>query len=282
MLEKNNQVKQKISVSEKKKNKLLKKQNSKIHKEIKMLNKPHNGPIEKKNTEGYIFELTNVTKKFSNGYLVNDVLKGINLKIKKGKFVVILGKSGSGKTTLMNILSALTRATTGSVVVNNHELINMKNNDLTNFRRKYVGYIFQEYGLLATLNVYDNILTGFNLNKENRDKKEIDEIIKLVELEQHKNKYPSELSGGQQQRVSIARAVAKNPLIIFGDEPTGAVDSSMSKKILQILKSVNKKYKTTVVLITHDKEIAKIADQVIVIKNGLIEEIVENQNPLEP
>lgn len=268
--------------NEKKKIKLEKKENKKFHKEIKLLNEPHKGPIEKMNTEGYIFELENVTKKFSNGYLINDVLKGINLKIKKGKFIVILGKSGSGKTTLMNILSALTRATTGSVVVNNHELINMKNKELTNFRRKYVGYIFQEYGLLATLNVYDNILTGFNLNKENRDKKEIDEIIKLVELEQHKNKFPSELSGGQQQRVSIARAVAKKPLIIFGDEPTGAVDSSMSKKILQILKSVNKNYQTTVVIITHDKEIAKIADQVIIVENGLIKEIVENPNPLEP
>ena len=250
-------------------------------KKVQKLNKPHKGPIEKKNTDGYIFELTNVTKKFCNGFLINDVLKGINLKIKKGKFVVILGKSGSGKTTLMNILSALSRASTGSVVVNNHELINMNNNKLTTFRRKYVGYIFQEYGLLSTLNVYDNILTGFNLNKEGRDKSEIDEIIDLVGLSDHKKKFPSELSGGQQQRVSIARAIAKRPLIIFGDEPTGAVDSSMSKKILKILKDVNKKYNTTVILITHDREIAKIAEQVIIIENGLIKQMYENQNPAE-
>lgn len=250
--------------------------------EIKKLNKPHSGEINKKNTKGYIFELCNVTKKFTNGFFVNDVLKGIDLKIKTGKFVVILGKSGSGKTTLMNIISALTRATTGSVVVNDHELINMTNTQLTNFRRKYVGYIFQEYGLLPTLNVYDNVLTGFNLNKKNLDKSYVNEIIELVGLSEHKKKFPSELSGGQQQRVSIARAVAKNPKIIFGDEPTGAVDSSMSKKILKILKDINKKYNTTIVIITHDKEIAKIAEQVIVVENGLIKENYENTNPQEP
>ncbi|MDE6562912.1 MAG: ABC transporter ATP-binding protein [Malacoplasma sp.] len=257
------------------------KTNKSLVKTFQKLNKPHKGPIEQKNSDGYIFELENVTKKFCNGFLVNDVLKGISLKIKKGKFVVILGKSGSGKTTLMNILSALSRASTGSVIVNNYQLINMTNNQLTDFRSKYVGYIFQEYGLLTTLNVYDNILTGFNLNKTGRDKKEIDEIINLVGLQDHKKKYPSELSGGQQQRVSIARAVAKRPLIIFGDEPTGAVDSSMSKKILKILKDVNKKYNTTIVLITHDKEIAKIAEQVIIIENGLIKQMYENKNPLE-
>ncbi|MCF0217508.1 MAG: ABC transporter ATP-binding protein [Malacoplasma sp.] len=234
------------------------------------------------NSFDYLFELENVTKKFTNGYLVNQVLKGINLKIKKNKFVVILGKSGSGKTTLMNILSALTKATSGSVIVNNHQLINMNNNQLTNFRRKYIGYIFQEYGLLATLNVYDNVLTGFNLNRKGRNTSEVDEILEMVDLLDYKKKYPAELSGGQQQRVSIARAIAKKPLIIFGDEPTGALDSKMSVKVLKILKEVNKKYSTTIVLITHDKEIAKIAEQVVVIENGLIVQNYENPNPLNP
>lgn len=136
--------------------------------------------------------------------------------------------------------------------------------------------------MLPTLNVYDNVLTGFNLNKKNIDKSYVNEIIELVGLSEHKKKFPSELSGGQQQRVSIARAVAKNPKIIFGDEPTGAVDSSMSKKILKILKDINKKYNTTIVIITHDKEIAKIAEQVIVVENGLIKENYENTNPQEP
>lgn len=264
---------------------IFKNKNLELDKEIKnitKLNKKHNGPIEKQNTPGYIFELENVTKSFTNGYFINNVLKDINLKIQEGKFVVILGKSGSGKTTLMNILSGLTRATTGSVVVNSNELINMSNDQLTNFRRKNVGYIFQDYGLLSTLNVYDNVLTGFNLNKDNKDKKIIDEILELVNLENHKKKYPPELSGGQQQRVSIARAIAKKPKIIFGDEPTGAVDSKMSKTILRILKTANKKYNTTVVIITHDDEIAKIADIVIKIENGLIKEVIENSNPLNP
>lgn len=259
-----------------------KQQMSKELKETMELNKSHNGSIYKKNTNGYIFELTNVNKKFTNNYAVNNVLSNINLKIEKGKFVVILGKSGSGKTTLLNIMSGLTRATTGSVVVNDHELINMSDSKLTNFRRKYVGYIFQEYGLLPTLNVYENVLTGYNLNKNNNDKKIVDEVIEMVGLTNHKKKYPSELSGGQQQRVAIARAVAKNPKIIFGDEPTGAVDSSMSKTILRLLKKINKEFKTTVVIITHDKEVAKIADKVIYVQSGKIKKIINCSNPLEP
>lgn len=262
--------------------KIEKKELKKKIKEIEKLNKHHEGPIDVQNKPGYIFELKNVIKKFTNTFFINDVIKDVSLEIKKGEFVVILGKSGSGKTTLMNIMSGLTRATSGSVIVDNNQLINMSNDELTNFRRKKIGYIFQEYGLLSTLNVYENVLTGFNLNKENRNKKEVDEILKMVGLYEHKKKYPSELSGGQQQRVSIARALAKNPTIIFGDEPTGAVDSLMSKKILQILKHVNKQQKTTIVLITHDEQIAKIANTVFIIENGKIKEIIENKNPLDP
>lgn len=262
--------------------KIEKKELKKKIKEIEKLNKHHEGPIDVQNKPGYIFELKNVIKKFTNTFFINDVIKDISLEIKKGEFVVILGKSGSGKTTLMNIMSGLTRATSGSVIVDNNQLINMSNDELTNFRRKKIGYIFQEYGLLSTLNVYENVLTGFNLNKENRNKKEVDEILKMVGLYEHKKKYPSELSGGQQQRVSIARALAKNPTIIFGDEPTGAVDSLMSKKILQILKHVNKQQKTTIVFITHDEQIAKIANTVFIIENGKIKEIIENKNPLDP
>lgn len=251
-----------------------------IIKLIKKLNKKHKGPINVKNSDGFIFELSNVTKQYCNGYFVNDVLKDINLKIERGKFVVILGKSGSGKTTLMNILSGLTRATTGSVIVENNELINMSNRELINFRRKNIGYIFQEYGLLPTLNVYENVLTGFNLNKTNRSKNEINEILKIVGLENYTKKYPSQLSGGQQQRVAIARALAKKPKIIFGDEPTGAVDTKMSKSILELLQKVNRELKTTIILITHDYEISKIADIVIKIKNGYIVEKIENKKPL--
>lgn len=250
-------------------------------KKIIISNKPHKGPKQVNNTDGNIIELFNVDKTFTNGYIANYVLKNINMTIKQGQFVVILGKSGSGKTTLMNILSGLSRASSGRTIVANTNLINLSNSQLTLFRRANIGYIFQEYGLLNTLTVYENVLTGFNLNKKNRDKKVIDEIIDMIGLTLYKNKFPSELSGGQQQRVAIARAVAKNPKIIFGDEPTGAVDSQMSKKILTLLKKINKENNTTIVIITHDSNIAKIADLVFVISDGEIKDTIVNNNPLD-
>ncbi|MDE5553202.1 MAG: ATP-binding cassette domain-containing protein [Malacoplasma sp.] len=251
-------------------------------KEIQKLNKKHKGPKNIANTLGYIVELKDTSKKFTNGYIINDVLKDINLSIKEGQFVVFLGKSGSGKTTLMNIMSGLNRATIGTTIVNGFNLINLSNSELTNFRRNYIGYIFQEYGLLSTLNVYENVLAGFNLNPENKDKKIIDDILKEVNLFDHKKKYPAELSGGQQQRVAIARAIAKNPRIIFGDEPTGAVDTKMSEIILTVLKKVNREKGTTIIIITHDSKIAQIANVVYTISNGVITSVKEVKNPLEP
>ena len=254
----------------------------KLIKEIQKLNKKHKGPKNIANTPGYIVELKDTSKKFTNGYIINDVLKDINLSIKEGQFAVFLGKSGSGKTTLMNIMSGLNRATIGTTIVNGFNLINLSNSELTNFRRNYIGYIFQEYGLLSTLNVYENVLVGFNLNPENKDKKIIDDILKEVNLFDHKKKYPAELSGGQQQRVAIARAIAKNPRIIFGDEPTGAVDTKMSEIILTVLKKVNREKGTTIIIITHDSKIAQIANVVYTISNGVITSVKEVKNPLEP
>lgn len=266
----------------KKKNKQVDENQNKLIKEVTKLNKPHNGSKNESNSVGYIIELKDITKKFTNGYIINDVLKNITLSIKEGQFAVFLGKSGSGKTTLMNIMSGLNRATTGSTIVNGFNLINLSNAELTNFRRNYIGYIFQEYGLLSTLTVYENVMAGFGLNPLNKDKKIIDDVLKEVNLFDHKKKYPAELSGGQQQRVAIARAIAKNPRIIFGDEPTGAVDTKMSETILNILKKVNKEKHTTVVIITHDSKIAKIADAVYTISDGMITSVKDNPNPLEP
>lgn len=249
-------------------------------KEIIKNNKQHKGLKDEKNTDGLIIELENVEKTFTNGYIVNYVLKNINISIRQGEFVVVLGRSGSGKTTLMNILSGLTRASSGKTIVANKNLINLSNSELTIFRRKNIGYIFQDYGLLDTLTVYENVLTGFNLNKENNDKKIVDDAIDWIGLSLYKKKFPYELSGGQQQRVAIARAIAKNPKIIFGDEPTGAVDSKMSKIILSLLKKINKEKNTAIILITHDPEIAKIADVVYTISDGTIESKVVNKNPL--
>lgn len=278
--EKSKEVKSKNSDS--KKAKKLDEEQDKLIKEIIKLNKPHDGPKNVPNSQGCIIEIKDATKKFTNGYIINDVLKNINLTIKEGQFVVFLGKSGSGKTTLMNIMSGLNRATTGTTIVNGFNLINLSNAELTNFRRNYIGYIFQEYGLLGTLTVYENVYAGFGLNPLNKDKKVIDEILKDVNLLDHKKKYPAELSGGQQQRVAIARAIAKNPRIIFGDEPTGAVDTKMSETILNILRKVNREKHTTVVIITHDNKISKIADVVYTISDGNITSVKENPNPLEP
>lgn len=249
-------------------------------KEIIKNNKYHNGPKDEKNSDGFIIEIENVEKTFTNGYIVNYVLKNISLSIKQGEFVVILGRSGSGKTTLMNILSGLTRASSGKTIIANKNLINLSNSELTIFRRKNIGYIFQDYGLLDTLTVYENVLTGFNLNKENNDKKIVDDAIEWIGLSLYKKKFPYELSGGQQQRVAIARAIAKNPKIIFGDEPTGAVDSKMSKVILSLLKKINKEKNTTIILITHDPKISKIADVVYTISDGTIKSKVINKKPL--
>lgn len=249
-------------------------------------NKKHLGPKDVANSNGFLIELNDVEKTFVNDKVINYVLKGINLKIEKGSFVVILGKSGSGKTTLMNIISGLIRATNGSTVVAGKNLINLTNGELTIFRREKIGYIFQEYGLLESLTVYENIKASYNLlkiNSANKKSKEyINDLLKTVNLSEHKKKFPHELSGGQQQRVAICRALAKNPEIIFGDEPTGALDSKMSILILNLLTKVNKENGTTIILITHDKEIAKIADYVYEIKDGLVHKSYANSHIISP
>ena len=257
---------------EKQKNDHLKKL---IKKAIKD-NKKHIGKKSVKNTEGNIIDFYNVEKIYTNKFILDHVLKNITFSIKKGDFVVFLGKSGSGKTTLMNIMSGLMRATNGTTIVADTNLINLSDSELTYFRRKNIGYIFQEYGLLETLTVYENVLSGYNLNKNNADKGVINSLLNKMGLLALKNKYPMELSGGQQQRVAIARAIAKNPKIIFGDEPTGALDSKMSEIILSMLKQINQEKKTTIIIITHDKEIARLADTVFVVNKGKIEEMIKN------
>lgn len=285
-------------------------------KEIKKLNKPHKSEEKKiSNSDGNIIELKNVSKKYTTGGEMFEALTDINISIKKGSFVVIVGKSGSGKSTLLNIMSGLIRATTGEVIVNDNNLISFNNKELTNFRSRNCGFIFQQYGLLSTLTIEENIYTGLNLKLQNdsnkltkEEKKEIRlhkkelkkqkindhsknenqekydnpkmyEIMKTIGIYDLKNKFPSQLSGGQQQRVSIARALIKEPKILFGDEPTGAVDSAMTLNILQLLKKINSEG-TTVVLITHDPRLSNIADHVIEIKSGKIVNEYK-QNPVK-
>ncbi|MCL6428555.1 Vitamin B12 import ATP-binding protein BtuD [Spiroplasma sp. JKS002669] len=234
------------------------------------------------NTEENIIELFDVKKSYLTGDLEYEVLKGVNLAIKKETFVVILGPSGSGKTTLLNIISGLDKANQGDVFVSGYNLSLLKDNHLTKFRRDNVGFIFQQYNLLTNLTAKENAEVGENLAKEKNKALGIDEIFKVIEMDEHMNKFPSQLSGGQQQRVSIGRALAKNPKILFCDEPTGALDEEMGRKVLEILLNVNKEFKTSVIMVTHNPNFQYVADTVINVRNGAITSVKHNPNPKKP
>lgn len=220
--------------------------------------------------EKYSIELIDVSKYYYNKYLSTKVLKNIDLKIKKGEFVVVLGPSGSGKTTLLNIISGMDTATYGKTIVAGTNLINKTTDQLTKFRKNNVGYIFQQYGLLPNLSVRENVEIGWNLQDDKSKRLDIDELLKTVGMYEHRNKFPHELSGGQQQRISVARSMAKNPNILFGDEPTGAIDEEMSKQILKLFVDINERYKTTVIIVTHNPIFEDLAQRVIKVKNGII------------
>lgn len=243
----------------------------KLAKEIDKLNKPHSGDkeIAFENAEN-IIELRDVTKFYTNGYVVTQILKGVNLDIKKGDFVIILGPSGSGKTTLMNIISGLDRATDGVTNVCGSNLINLKDSELTKFRQINVGYVFQQYGLLPNLTVKENVEIGADLQIDKSKKLDPEEVLDSFGMLEHKNKFPHQLSGGQQQRVSIARAFAKNPTILFGDEPTGAIDEEMSKMVMKEFVEINKKHKTTVIIVTHNPIFEGLGTLVIRFKDGAV------------
>ncbi len=258
------------------------KETKKRRKLIKKMNKPHLDEESRiENQLGNVIDLNGVWKYYWNGTSEFEALNNIDLHIKEGTFNVIVGKSGSGKSTLMNIMSGLIRATDGQVIVNGENLITYKNKQLTDFRSRHCGFIFQQYGLLSTLTVKENIMVGDNLRCMVYDRKPdenfVDKIMDIIGIKQLANKYPKQLSGGQQQRVSIARAISKRPNIIFGDEPTGAVDSNMTYTIMKLLKDVNKHYNTTIVLITHDERLIPLADHVIKISNGKIYEDFEQK-----
>ncbi len=215
-------------------------------------------------------------KNISKEYIVSDVttyaLKDINLTINQGEIVVLLGQSGSGKSTLLNIISGLDQPTTGTVELNNEKLNEMSEKEKTKFRRQNIGFIFQQYNLLPTLTVEENIKLGEQLAN---DTYIYNDILSFVGLDKHTTKYPFQLSGGEQQRVSIARAIIKKPNILFCDEPTGALDEETSKDVLALIQKLNAEFNTTVVLITHNPHIAKLGDRVITLSNGRIKDIKE-------
>lgn len=261
--------------------KLLKITNREKIKRVKFLNKPHlDEPKIINNRDGKIIDLKNVQKLYTNGFVIKQALKDINISIKNGSFTVIFGKSGSGKTTLMNILSGLMRASNGFVVVDKSNLTTFKNSELVNFRRKNISFIFQQYGLVQTLNIFENVKSSALLNNSSISKEEILDTLSLVDIRPQYKSFPKQLSGGQQQRASIARALIKKPKILFCDEPTGSLDSNSTYKILKLFRKINLEQKTTIIIITHDSRVGMLADHLIEMEDGkIISDKI--QNPIE-
>ena len=197
-------------------------------------------------------------------------LDGIDFEIEAGKFVAVVGMSGSGKSTLLHMLGGLDSPTEGHITVDGHELTAMKAEDITLFRRRKVGFVFQNYNLIPFLSVYENIVLPIELDGELPDTKYIDAILKFLRIDEKRDYAPNQLSGGQQQRVAIARALATKPSILLADEPTGNLDSKMSLEVLKIIKTVSLKLHQTIIMITHDETIGKMADEVIRIEDGKI------------
>ena len=207
-------------------------------------------------------------KSYGSGSTKVEVLKGINFEVMKGEICVLLGPSGSGKSTLLNIIGGIDDADSGYVSINNEKTKDMKESELTRYRRKHLGYVFQMYNLIPNLNVKENITLPCELDGRTPDKSELDELINTLGLKDRVTHLPNELSGGQQQRVSIGRALINHPAILLADEPTGNLDSRSSDEIVELLKLSNQKYRQTIVMITHNLEIAKIADRILRIEDG--------------
>lgn len=219
-----------------------------------------------------ILQAKDLTKIYGSGENAVYALNGVNFSVEKGEFVAVVGTSGSGKSTLLHMLGGLDRPTSGNVVVDGQEIFSFKDEALTIFRRRKIGFVFQNYNLVPVLNVYENIVLPVQLDGKVPDAAYIDSIIETLGLESKLKNLPNNLSGGQQQRVAIARALASKPAIILADEPTGNLDSKTSQDVLGLLKVTSQKYAQTIVMITHNEEIAQLADRIIRIEDGKIVE----------
>lgn len=219
-----------------------------------------------------ILQTNNLKKYYDNNSVFVKALDGVNLTVEHGDFVSIVGTSGSGKSTLLHMLGGLDTPTSGSVIVDGKELSKMNDEQLTIFRRRNIGFVFQNYNLVPILNVYENIVLPVELDGNKVDKEFMDKIIKMLKLEGKLNNLPSNLSGGQQQRVAIARALVAKPAIILADEPTGNLDSKTSQDVLGLLKLTSHQFNQTIVMITHNNEIAQLSDRIIRIEDGKIVE----------
>ncbi|MBR6256328.1 MAG: ABC transporter ATP-binding protein [Lachnospiraceae bacterium] len=219
-------------------------------------------------------EVKGLKKSYGEGGSYIQVLKGIDLSVEKGLMCVIQGTSGSGKSTMLNCIGGLDTADSGSIKIAGKEIVGLKNNALSEYRRESLGFIFQFYNLVPNLTVRENIRVCEYLSEDPMD---IDELLEVLGLTEHQNKFPSQLSGGQQQRCAIARALIKNPKLLLCDEPTGALDSKTSKDILILLEKVNKEFGTTMLIVTHNNAIKNMVDQVIIMKDGEIRKNYMNE-----
>lgn len=222
-------------------------------------------------------EIKGIRKSFGTGDSRMDVLKGLNLEIEKGEFCVLLGPSGSGKSTLLNIIGGIDVADEGSIIIEGEQLEDMTEKKLSLYRRKHLGYIFQMYNLIPNLTVRENIEVGAYLSNRSLD---VDELMRTLEIYEHRNKLPNQISGGQQQRTAIGRAIVKNPDILLCDEPTGALDYRTSKEILKLIETVNRKYGNTIIMVTHNDAIKDMADRVVKLRDGIIRKNYRNEHKL--
>ena len=227
--------------------------------------------------ERNFLEIVDLKKGFGSGDTRQEVLCGMNFSVAKGEFCVLLGPSGSGKSTLLNIIGGIDSADSGYISIHGDKLEDMAEKDLTQYRRKHLGYVFQMYNLISNLNVKENIEVGAYLSDHPLD---IDDLLHTLGLYEHRHKLPNQLSGGQQQRVSIGRAIVKNPDILLCDEPTGALDYSTSKEILKLIEDINQKYKNTIIIVTHNEAIKNMADHVIKLRDGKVRHNEKNTNKI--
>lgn len=219
-----------------------------------------------------ILKAENLCKFYGTGDREVKAVNQINMEVKKGEFVAVVGKSGSGKSTLLHMLGGLDYPTKGKVYIKDQDIFSLKEDDLAVFRRRKIGFVFQTFNLVSTINVWENIVLPLGLDNQKIDEEFVNQIVKTIGLEERLTHLPNALSGGQQQRVAIARALASRPDIIFADEPTGNLDSKTSDEVISLIKMSAQKFGQTLVMITHDEDIAQLADRIITIEDGKVVE----------
>lgn len=217
-----------------------------------------------------LLEVKNISKTYGTGETAVEALKNVSFSVEKGEFLAIVGESGSGKSTLLNMIGALDSPTAGKVIIDGKDIMAMKDNAATIFRRRNIGFIFQAFNLIPELTVEQNIVFPLLLDYQKPDQKYLDELLKVLNLENRRKHLPSQLSGGQQQRVAIGRALVTRPSIILADEPTGNLDSKNSSEVIALLKDAARRYEQTIIMITHNRVIAQSADRILQVKDGVV------------